>query len=565
MKHVAPISGIASHNNQFIATAGYDNRVILWDALNNKPIAMASHDHLANQCDFSPNGDYLVTASSDYSARVWKLPEMRLSSLLSGHIDDVEMARFSPCGQKIATASRDYTTKIFSLSGSELLALKGHTADVISVTWSKDGSTLYTSSDDGTIRIWDANSGSCRQVLELGDVETDTLVIFDNGMIVAGNDEGELVVILGSSIQRYPVFAAGIKRVVCDTKRNLVLALSYDRTMKLFVCEGPELKLKFEEKIPNIIWPRSAAFLGDDEIVFATFGDTYATYQISSKDWSIKHIGPTLGVNAVTSIDDKMFTIGDAGILKADTLAVSTVPSLCNFLCSDGEIILTGGQDGKVYNARSAEILYTNRSPLNCGATFIKQGERYFIVGTYTGEGLLFKRNENQIEFIQVLPLLNNAVKGVSASDKYIFAVGAAGDSVCLAIESFQVLWACEKSHTKIANGCAFVDGNIFASISRDLSLRFFDVSSQTVEEVKTPHSNSVKCISVDPTGRFVATGSYAGFVAIYDRELKQWIDIQRFTTFGISTIHFDKASWQFLCSSYDGNVYIKKVGSYAN
>lgn len=52
MKHIGPIAGIAAHG-PWIATAGYDNRLILWDAASREPLARATHDHLANACDFS--------------------------------------------------------------------------------------------------------------------------------------------------------------------------------------------------------------------------------------------------------------------------------------------------------------------------------------------------------------------------------------------------------------------------------------------------------------------------------------------------------------------------------
>jgi WD40 repeat protein len=91
------------------------------------------HDHLANQCAFNASGTLLVSASSDYTARVWEIPSLRLKSVLVGHDDDIEMAAFSPDGQTIATCSRDHTIRLFDLSGQTRKILTGHEADVISV------------------------------------------------------------------------------------------------------------------------------------------------------------------------------------------------------------------------------------------------------------------------------------------------------------------------------------------------------------------------------------------------------------------------------------------------
>ena len=70
MHHSGPIAGVAAQG-PWVATAGYDNRLILWDAVTRLPVARSTHDHLVNACDFSHDGRYLVSASSDYSARIW--------------------------------------------------------------------------------------------------------------------------------------------------------------------------------------------------------------------------------------------------------------------------------------------------------------------------------------------------------------------------------------------------------------------------------------------------------------------------------------------------------------
>ena len=43
---------------------------------------------------------------------------------------------------------------------SELRTLTGHTSGVIGVSFSPDGMTLASGSWDGTVRLWDVNTGS---------------------------------------------------------------------------------------------------------------------------------------------------------------------------------------------------------------------------------------------------------------------------------------------------------------------------------------------------------------------------------------------------------------------
>jgi WD40 repeat protein len=55
------------------------------------------------------------------------------------------------------TGSLDDTAKVWDAqSGAAVLTLKGHTDDVRSATFSRDGSRIVTGGFDGTAKVWDA-------------------------------------------------------------------------------------------------------------------------------------------------------------------------------------------------------------------------------------------------------------------------------------------------------------------------------------------------------------------------------------------------------------------------
>jgi toxoflavin biosynthesis protein ToxC len=561
LRHISPISGIASYAGQYIATAGYDNRVILWDAKNNFPVAVGNHDHLANQCEFSQCGKYLVTSSSDHTARIWLIPQMKLIAVLSDHDDDVEYAALHPKELLVATASRDCKIRIFDFKGRLLNTITGHDADVISIQWLGASKKLISSSDDGTIRVWDVESGIQIDQLNDSGVQTDALAISNEGIIYAGDDTGEVHVISKNIRQQIGAHQAGIKKIVLQGTNKKLISIAYDRKACLWdILSTGELKLCVSFSLPNVIWARSCAFHGDTEIVFSTFGDTYARYDYQSGKWQADHINGTSGINAVLADASDVWTVGDAGVVKKNYNNVQQLPSLCNFLIKCGSTVLTGGQTGEIFSGASGNVIYRHRSPLNCAASFTYKNENYIIVGAYTGEGVILKQHiDGSVIYHRTITLHDNAIKGLAVNDDILFSVCATGAAAWHDLKNDKQLKYVKGAHQKIANGCVALEGKHFASVSRDLFLRIWNGNDLSLEcEMLTPHTRSIKCIATDTSFRYLATGSYNGTVAIFDRKKSYW-QTKRITNAGISSLFFNKTNNQFLASSYDGNIHSLK------
>ena len=116
--------------------------------------------------EYSSDGKYVVTASLDWSARIYEASSGKELHILRGHFGDVNSAKFSSDGKYVVTASDDHTARIYELfSGQEVMVLEGHTGPVETAEFSADGKFVLTSSLDRTARIYEVESGRELQVL----------------------------------------------------------------------------------------------------------------------------------------------------------------------------------------------------------------------------------------------------------------------------------------------------------------------------------------------------------------------------------------------------------------
>src|SRR5262249_3718025 len=95
---------------------------------------------------------------------VWETATGKLQHRRSGHTSSVRSVTFSPDGQWLASASSDQTIRVSdAASGQHLLTLKGHAGEVLGLAFSPDGSRLASASAE--VKLWTPTLGQeSRQV-----------------------------------------------------------------------------------------------------------------------------------------------------------------------------------------------------------------------------------------------------------------------------------------------------------------------------------------------------------------------------------------------------------------
>ncbi|MDA1038831.1 MAG: protein kinase [Planctomycetota bacterium] len=100
-------------------------------------------------------------------------------SRLVGHVRSILDIAFMPDGERVVTASDDGTARIWeTATGREMHVLRAHNGAVEKVLHTPDGRRIITASPDGTVRIWHASSG--RELISLpGSRETPRAIALD--------------------------------------------------------------------------------------------------------------------------------------------------------------------------------------------------------------------------------------------------------------------------------------------------------------------------------------------------------------------------------------------------
>ena len=142
----------------------------------------------------SPNGQRLVTASGNTTAKVWVNCRVRgpRAHPLEATPRPSSTRLSAPKGNLIATTSTDNSARIWdATTGALVHVLSGHTNRVLSPHFSSDGARLVTGSRDGTAKVWDVAKGTLLFDLPVGSAQVDSAVFDPQGThILTGNRAG---------------------------------------------------------------------------------------------------------------------------------------------------------------------------------------------------------------------------------------------------------------------------------------------------------------------------------------------------------------------------------------
>ncbi|KAL9047054.1 MAG: hypothetical protein Q9214_000271 [Letrouitia sp. 1 TL-2023] len=149
-----------------LVTASDDCTMYLWEpsSQSNQPLArLLGHQKGVNHVTFSPSsgsggggeGQYIASAGFDNHVKLWNARDGTFVATLKGHVGPVYMTCFSSDGRLLVSCSKDTTLKVWDVRTGKLKEdLPGHRDEVYAVDWSPDGRMVGSGGKDKAVRIW---------------------------------------------------------------------------------------------------------------------------------------------------------------------------------------------------------------------------------------------------------------------------------------------------------------------------------------------------------------------------------------------------------------------------
>ncbi|KAG0453971.1 hypothetical protein HPP92_025275 [Vanilla planifolia] len=127
-----------------------------------------------------------VTLFEDHKCSLEHIP-CKCSQTLCNHKNEVWFVQFSNNGEYLASSSSDCTAIIWKVNADDTLFLRhileGHTKPISIMAWSPDDSMLLTCGNREVLKLWDVDSGKCRHTF---NTSVNCLVNSVHGFLILG-------------------------------------------------------------------------------------------------------------------------------------------------------------------------------------------------------------------------------------------------------------------------------------------------------------------------------------------------------------------------------------------
>ncbi|MHC5741441.1 MAG: nSTAND1 domain-containing NTPase [Nostoc sp.] len=445
---------------------------------------------------------------------------------LEGHSAEVSSVSFSPDGKTIVSASNDKTAIIWGRDGTKLRTLTGHTDIVRSVSFSPDGQMIATASFDCTVKLWRTSDGGLIRTLKGHTAEVLSLSWSANGKMIATGSADRTAKIWqvsdGHLLRTFSGYRDFVNSVSFSPNGEILAIASADKTVKLWrVSDG----LLQKTLLGHSAGVSSVAFSPDGQIASASEDKTVrlwrrdgtllrsiAAHNAGVLSVNFSHDGQTL---ASTSADStiKLWSSKD-GFLRQTLLGHSIAVYSASFSPDDQTLVSAGADKTVRFWQRDNPLFKTLTG---------HQGKLYSVSFSPDGQTLATAGLDTTIELWRTSDgTLRQTLEGHSTSiyghsdEVYGLAFSPDGETLASAsLDHYIKLWRTRdgymiktlQGHRSNVNSLSFSpNSQILASASADMTIKLWNIQKKALIKTLQGHTAEVLSVSFSPDGQVLAS-----------------------------------------------------------
>jgi len=503
---------------------------------------------------YSSDGIYLASGGDDGLILLWGATTYRWSPpALKGHTAEVLSLDFSPSEDLLASGSVDRSILIWDLNTRRPLNLPrmSHDSYVTSVAFSPDGRLLASGSRDGTVRIWNAGDGKLVGIINDHEGTVWSVAWSPDGTrLVSGSSDQTARVwdLKGVSLNILRGHTGGISAVDWSPDGQLIATGSYDAQIRLWDANTGRLEGQPLTEHTNVI--SDLAFSPTGKYLLSTgFDNRVILWDVDTRQ-SIKTFfsehEEDIQSNAF-SPEGMTFATADKGgkifvweIVALPSLGYPTLEHLDEInsvvFSPDGIHLASASDDHAVYiwdiKTREVEKAFYGHGAEITAIAFSIDGNR-LISGDAQGNILIRDMQDGRV-YLKVFAH-EAGVRQFAINPEGNHLASSGGDGVVR-------IWDIEKNvqmeeihlESGSVNDLLFTaDGRYLITASDNGDISIWDSLRFSLEKVFKAHTGSVTVIAIDPEGEILASGGD-------DNSIKLW-SLETYEVIGAPLVKHDR------------------------
>ena len=473
-----------------------------------------------------------------------------------GHSGDILSVAFSRDGKYIVSGGQDKTIKLWEFqSGLKIKTFIGHTDRVTSVAFSPDGKQIISGSYDGDIKLWDSQSGQEIKTLKGYHWHVTSVAFSPDGKQIISGGYNNLIKLWdsqsGEEIRTLKGHTDDVNSIAFSPDGKTIASGSRDSTIKLWDSQSGEEIRTLKGHTDDV---NSIAFSSDGKYIVSGSNDETIKLWDSQIGIEIRTLkGHRFSVNSVAfSPDGKTIVSCGSGSMKFwESQSGEEIRSYeysifeCVAFSPDGKYIVCGGFTTiKLWDNQSREEIKTMEGHIHEVTGVAFSPDRKYLVSWSYGDGIKLWNRQSGKTIRTLKGGAHFFVNSVAFSPDSKTIVSGAKEFR----EHITILWDIQtmeeirrmEGHNDAIKSVAFSsDGKTIASGSRDSTIKLWD--SQSGEEIRTlkGHTDDVNSIAFSPDGKTIASGSYDKNIILWNSQSGEKVNLLRSKRYNVYSVAY--------------------------